>query len=537
MTLILIVILVALVFEYINGFHDTANSIATVVSTKVLTPRQAIARAAITNLLGALWGTAVAKTIASGLVDTNIVTSEIIVCALLGGIVWNLLTWYFGLPSSSSHALVGGLCGACLAATHNNWNVIVWNIPGKEHWWEGKGILWKVLLPMITSPIIGFTVGFLLMGFLYFLLRHWRPMTVNRVFGKLQLFSAAYMGFSHGTNDAQKTMGIIFLALVAGTVSGTFDSPSGKWHFFSAPEHLGSVPAAHVELGRIDYQAGHFSSAVKHFEKATAAGSKTGKYLYAQAVQKGAGVKADPKLAAKLLKELSDAKFDLNAITYGTPIARKIKDLPETPEEAASWLKTRVEQGNADSMVALGVAYLDGRGVAKDETAARNLFERAVKLHHPAACYNLALMHQEGRGGPKDEKLAIAEFQQCIRKESIPIWIKIVCALTMAAGTAAGGWRIIKTLGHKMVKLHPVHGFAAEATGASVLMTAAHFGMPVSTTHAITTSIMGVGCAKGFNHLKLKVVERILWAWVLTIPASGLVAYGLVRLGKAAGWM
>src|SRR6478609_2356149 len=222
MTLILIVILVALVFEYINGFHDTANSIATVVSTKVLTPRQAIAMAAVTNLLGALWGTAVAKTIASGLVDTNVVTSEIIVCALLGGIVWNLLTWYFGLPSSSSHALVGGLCGACLAATHNNWKVIIWNVPGKEHWWEGKGILWKVSLPMATSPIIGLTVGFLLMGFLYFLLRNWRPMTVNRVFGKLQLFSAAYMGFSHGTNDAQKTMGIIFLALVAATTAGTF---------------------------------------------------------------------------------------------------------------------------------------------------------------------------------------------------------------------------------------------------------------------------------------------------------------------------
>ena len=535
MTLILTVILVALVFEYINGFHDTANSIATVVSTKVLSPRQAIVLAAITNLLGALWGTAVAKTIASGLVDTNIVTSEIIVCALIGGIVWNLLTWYFGLPSSSSHALVGGLCGACLAAAKNNWGVIIWSVPGKEHWWEGKGILWKVLIPMVTSPFVGFVVGFLVMGTLYFLLRNWRPVTVNRVFGKLQLFSAAYMGFSHGTNDAQKTMGIIFLALVAGTVGGVFDSPTGKWHFFSAPEHLGSVPAAHVELGRIDQQAAHFTSAAKHFEKATAAGSKPGKYLYAQAVQKGEGVKADPKLAAKLLKELEEAKFDTNTINFGTPIARKIKDVPESPEEAVAWLKIRVDQGNADSMVALGVAHLEGRGVPKDESAARALFERAVTQHHPAACYNLGLMHLNGLGVAKDEKLAVTEFKQCIQKEAIPVWIKVICALTMAAGTAAGGWRIIKTLGHKMVKLHPVHGFAAEATGASVLMTAAHFGMPVSTTHAITTSIMGVGCAKGFNALKLNVVERILWAWVLTIPASGLVAYGLVRASRALG--
>ena len=363
MALILTVILVALVFEYINGFHDTANSIATVVSTKVLSPRQAIVLAACTNLLGALWGTAVAKTIASGLVDAQIVTSEIIVCALLGAIVWNLLTWWLGLPSSSSHALVGGLCGACLSAAHNNWSIIVWSIPGKSHWWDGKGVLWKVIIPMVTSPIAGFTVGFIVMSLLYFLLRNWRPVTVNRVFGKLQLFSAAYMGFSHGTNDAQKTMGIIALALAAATAAGTFDH----------------IPA---------------------------------------------------------------------------------------------WLGF-------------------------------------LKLHPPEAGKSL----------------------------DIAVWIKVVCAVTMAAGTAAGGWRIIRTLGHKMVKLHPVHGFAAEATGASVLVAAAHFGMPVSTTHAITTSIMGVGCAKGFNALKLNVVERIIWAWILTIPASGLVAYGLVRAGRALGFI
>jgi len=363
MILIFTVILVALVFEYINGFHDTANSIATVVSTKVLTPRQAIAMAATTNLLGALWGTAVAKTIASGLVDAKIVTSEILICALLGAIVWNLVTWWVGLPSSSSHALVGGLCGACLAAAHNQWNVIVWSIPGKDHWWEGKGILWKVVVPMVTSPVMGFVVGFFFMGLLYFLLRNWRPATVNRAFGKLQLFSAAYMGFSHGTNDAQKTMGIIALALVAATTGGVFHDLPGWLAFLHTPEP-----------------------------------------------------------------------------TVGKPL-------------------------------------------------------------------------------------------------EIAVWIKVICALTMAAGTAAGGWRIIRTLGHKMVKLHPVHGFAAEATGASVLLVAAHFGMPVSTTHAITTSIMGVGCAKGFNALKLSVVERILWAWVLTIPASGLVAYGLVQAARALGFL
>src|ERR1044071_9342564 len=136
MTLLLAIFLVALVFEYVNGFHDTANSIATVVSTKVLTPRQAVVLAAVTNLLGALWGTAVAKTIASGLVDTKIVTSEILICALMGAIVWNLITWWVGLPSSSSHALIGGLCGSCLAAAGNNWHVIIWSQPASDHWWN-----------------------------------------------------------------------------------------------------------------------------------------------------------------------------------------------------------------------------------------------------------------------------------------------------------------------------------------------------------------------------------------------------------------
>ena len=155
MTLILLVIFAALVFTYINGFHDTANSIATVVATKVLTPRQAIVLAAITNLGGAFVGSAVATTIASGLVDAQVATMPVICCALVSAIAWNLLTWWFGLPSSSSHALVGGLCGAVLAAS-DKWSSIIWSIPGKDHWWQGKGILWKVIVPMITSPVAGF---------------------------------------------------------------------------------------------------------------------------------------------------------------------------------------------------------------------------------------------------------------------------------------------------------------------------------------------------------------------------------------------
>jgi inorganic phosphate transporter, PiT family len=359
MTLILFVILIALIFEYINGFHDTANSIATVVSTKVLSPRQAVVLAAFTNLLGALWGTAVAKTIASGLVDTSVVTQEVIVCALVGAIFWNLVTWYWGLPSSSSHALVGGLVGAAVAAA-GRWNVVIWSVPNKDHWYQGKGLLWKVIVPMIGSPLAGFVLGIGIMTMLYFSLRRWKPRWVNALFGKMQIVSAAGMGFMHGTNDAQKTMGIIALALASGTADG------------------------------------------------------------------------------------------------------RLRDLP-------SWLSF-------------------------------------IRI----------------------ESIAGQDLE-------IPTWIKVICALVMAAGTAAGGWRIIKTLGHKMVKLHAVNGFAAETTSATIIGLASHFGIPVSTTHNISASIMGVGAAKRFNALKWTVVERMAWAWIFTIPVSALVAFVCVRTLMAFG--
>lgn len=371
LTLVLVVILVALTFEYINGFHDTANSIATVVATKVLSPMQAVGLAAGMNLIGALAGTAVAKTIASGLIDAGVVEvgSQLILCALLGGITWNLITWWFGLPSSSSHALIGGLIGAALAATSNNWGSIIWSEPA-EPVYRSAGVLWKVIVPMVSSPLLGFAAGFLMMGVLFFVIsmmarsggvlaRIARPRWVNGFFGKAQIVSAAGMGFAHGMNDAQKTMGIIALALVSAQSAGTLDALPG-------------------------------------------------------------------------------------------------------------WL-----------------AFL-----------------------HPS----------EG---------ALAEGD-------IDTWIKITCALVMAAGTAAGGWRIIKTLGHKLVKLHPIHGFAAETSAASVILAASSLGIPVSTTHNISSAIMGVGTAKRLNAIKWTVVEKMIGAWILTIPMSGAIAWGLYRL---LGWM
>src|SRR6188474_60635 len=182
MTPVFVVILMALVFEYINGFHDTANSIATIVGTRVLTPRQAVVMAAFTNLVGALWGTAVASTIASGIVDPRIASQEVLVCALLGAIVWNLVTWRAGLPSSSSHALVGGLVGAAVAAARS-WHVVIWSQPDTQHWYPAKGLLWKVIIPMFASPLAGFVLGFVIRGLLYALLRSRKPRTVNTVFG------------------------------------------------------------------------------------------------------------------------------------------------------------------------------------------------------------------------------------------------------------------------------------------------------------------------------------------------------------------
>jgi inorganic phosphate transporter, PiT family len=348
---VFLVILTALLFELINGFHDAANSIATVVATKVLTANQGIAIAAVCELLGAMVGTAVAATIGKGLVDTGYITMSTIMCALLGGIIWNLVTWWFGLPSSSSHALMGGLCGAALAAANGNWSVIIWSkAPALgQHWWQGAGLVYKVIIPMMLSPIIGFWLAFLTMGFLLRALRSWKPRTVNLTFGKAQIAAAAGMGFSHGMNDAQKTMGIIALTLFTATTAGTFASLPDAFSFLQTPQ----------------------------FEVAT--------------------------------------------------------------------------------------------------------------------------------------------------------WIKVTCALTMAAGTALGGRRIIKTLGGKMVKLQPIHGFGAQSTAAAVISTASIFGMPISTTHTITTSIMGVGSTKRFSAVKWNVVSKIVMAWILTLPISGGISYFLLR--------
>jgi PiT family inorganic phosphate transporter len=345
MTLFVLVVLASLGFTYINGFHDTANAIATVVSTKVLTPRLAVAWASIWNLLGALAGTAVAKTIGTGLVDTNAVTMTVILCALISAIIWGLLTWWVGLPSSSSHALVGGLCGATLAGSGGNWAVLRWS----------TGLWPKVVLPMLASPVAGFLGGVVLMTLIMMCFNRVRPRIVSAIFGKAQIVSAGFMGFSHGSNDAQKTMGILTLALFKATHDGLFNNLPGWASFLRIPV------------------------------------------------------------------------FD-----------------------------------------------------------------------------------------------------------AVPKWIVITCAVTMAAGTAGGGMRIIRTMGHKLVKLAPVQGFAAETSAACVICAASAIGVPVSTTHVISTSIMGVGATKRLSAVKWGVAERIVWAWVLTLPITAGIGALLVWALKAA---
>ena len=325
MVILITIVVLALVFDYTNGFHDSANAIATSVSTRALSPRIAVLMAAGFNLFGALVSTNVASTVGKGIVDTDLVTLPLVLSALVGAVVWNLTTWYFALPSSSSQALFGGLIGAMLAAV---------GVSGVE--WSG--VVDKIVLPMVLSPVIGFGAAWLLMMILIWIVRR-RPLApVNHTFRRLQPFSAAFMAYAHGGNDAQKTMGVITLALVSS--------------------------------GQID--------------------------------------------------------------TF-----------------------------------------------------------------------------------------------------TIPLWVKLACAITMALGTYSGGWRIMHTLGSKVIKLDPIHGFAAETSAATVIQLATHFGFPVSTTHTITAAIMGVGATRRLKAVRWGVARSIVFAWVLTLPAAALVAAGVYLAGQA----
>ncbi len=309
------VLLLAVVFNYTNGFHDTANAVATSVATRALSPRSAVLMAAAFNFIGAFAGTAVATTIGAGLVNDQTSTTAVVAAALLGAIVWNLITWRLGLPSSSSHALIGGLLGATSIAA----GVGALQI---------NGIVTKVLIPLVMSPLLGFFGALVLMVVLCKIFFNVPRKPLARGFRRLQVISAGYLAFSHGSNDAQKTMGIITLAL--------------------------------------------FSAGV-------------------------------------------------------------------------------------------------------------------------------------------------------LKSVQVPPWVIVISATSLSVGTAVGGWRIIKTMSQRVVELEPIHGFAAQATAATVILGAARLGMPVSTTHVISSAIMGVGSARGLRGVRWGVAGNIVGAWILTLPAAGLM--------------
>ncbi|MEU4086626.1 inorganic phosphate transporter [Streptomyces aureus] len=315
---LIVTIGVALGFTYTNGFHDSANAIATSVSTRALTPRAALAMAAVMNLAGAFLGSGVAKTVSEGLIQTPEGSKGmgILFAALIGAITWNLITWYFGLPSSSSHALFGGMVGAALAG-------------GTTVYWSG--LVDKVIIPMFLSPVVGLLVGYLVMALIMWLFRRSNPHKTKRGFRIAQTVSAAGMALGHGLQDAQKTMGVVVMALV----------------------------------------------------------------------------------------------------------------------------------------------------IAGEQSA----------------------------------------------NDPIPVWVKIVCATMLSLGTYAGGWRIMRTLGRKIIELDPPQGFAAETTGASIMFATAYlFKAPISTTHVITSAIMGVGATKRVNAVRWGVAKNIVLGWFITMPAAAIVA-------------
>ena len=334
-TYILAIVFVAFLFDFINGFHDSANSIATIVGTRVLSPLAAVVWAAVFNFAAILGGTAVAKAVATGFVDPSIVDPNLMLAALLGAIVWNLITWWFGIPSSSSHALIGGLACAAIAKAGTS------GITFGRKWIE-------TMSAIVLSPMLGALMGFLLMLLIYNVFRSATPRRVDRVFRPGQLLSSALLSLAHGSNDAQKTMGIVVGLLASQRAQAAFANETGVLRYFY--------------------------------------------------------------------------------------------------------------------------------------------------LRDPA--------------GP------------------VPLWVEVMAYLAISLGTLFGGWRIVHTMGSRITRLRPVGGFCAETGGAAVILTASQFGIPVSTTHTITGAIVGVGATRRLSAVRWGIAGRIVWAWILTIPASAAIGAG-----------
>ncbi len=396
---IVFIVVVALVFDFINGFHDAANSIATVVSTRVLTPRLAVAWAAFFNLIAAFgMGTLVASTIGKGIIHSSIVDPNLVLAALTGAIVWNLITWYYGLPSSSSHALIGGLAGAGLVKGGMA-ALILWEKTSTPLVYKGIG---GIAIYIVAAPVIGFVLGLFFMVAVAWIFRRQRPARIDKWFRRLQLLSAAIYSYSHGSNDAQKTMGILSMLLMA------------------------------VGLGTF-----------------------------------------------AVAGDVIEAKGKLQA--------------PEQPESA--WV-LQTEQG--ERFVLEPVKEVERYTKAPDAAG------KTVRLF--------------------GEKRVVDGVVHLKAKEHIAWWIILMCHLAIGLGTYFGGWRIVKTMGSKITKLQPYGGFCAETGGGVTVLLMSSFGIPVSTTHTITGAIVGVGTTRRLSAVRWGIARTVVWAWILTIPASAAVA-------------
>ncbi len=389
-----LLILLALVFDFLNGFHDAANSVATIVSTRVLTPQVAVVWAAFFNFIAfMIFHLKVADTMGKGIIDPGIVNYRVIAATLFSACCWDVITWYWGLPTSSSHALIGGLVGSALVET--GFSALQW---------DGIG---KTVLFIVLAPLIGMTIGLTIAVIVAWTFRSATPRQVDSTFRRGQLLSAALYSLGHGGNDAQKTMGIIFVLLLAATKA----DPSLQWH-------------------------DRFS--------------------------------VDEKSIEALKKEK--------------------KGPPETV-----------------------LKRLEGLG-QDDPYSTREDFREAVR---------------SAVGNDEFDKLD-ADQQEKIFKAAdhaqVPTEVVLSCHIAMGIGTLFGGWRIVKTMGQKIIRLRPVDGFCAE-TGAAVTLVLTIFGgVPVSTTHTITGSIIGVGAVKRLSAVRWGVAGRVVWAWILTIPACAIIA-------------
>ncbi len=482
LTLLVIIIALALIFDLINGFHDAANSIATIVSTKVLTPFQAVVWAAGFNVV-AFWifDLKVADTVAKTVQDPGAINLTVVLAGLIAAIFWNLLTWWFGIPSSSSHTLIGGFAGAAVAHA-GTFKVL------------DNDVIIKTAAFIILAPIIGMIISYVLSVAVIYICRNANPYKADRWFKRIQLVSSAAFSIGHGGADSQKVMGIIAAAMLV--FIGQQQKINPEW------KAEGWMKVEKQDQGKISVKEASLSI-------------ENAEYLI-----KDSATKKESKKHLKNVKgTLADGKMVVTDST-GKAIEGKID----------------IKAGTIEIVKALG-------HYKKDSMIITNAHAKVVKgkVSFDEASSVLLLTHdgktEDGKEKIKDGSLQIKEGKVILKpkkKLAIPNWIAFACYIAIGLGTMMGGWRIVKTMGTKITKVTPLEGVVAETAGAITLYGVSQgMGIPVSTTHTITGAIMGVGMTKRLSAVRWGVTRSLLWAWILTIPVSGLVAalvYWIMKL-------